>query len=220
MINFPIEIGNRELGIFTERRYQFKALNLKLTSGSKSSSLKDFLNGISSSLTSLEISFPDGFFTDGVTFPAYSQMKNSEHTHHLQQVKDLTLRNFHGPLELLQHLKKLKTLTVNSAKFDSAVGCVRFLDFKKDQDHQLQCLITDSLINSGAIASLSSSFTLLRVIKLMGLDDMGLGVIYRNLPYISEMEIIKGKITDQGLSGVPIEVCKDMVWRNILIYNN
>ncbi|XP_035716373.1 uncharacterized protein LOC110860564 isoform X2 [Folsomia candida] len=223
-LNFPIEVGNTELTKLTEKRYRFNTVILKLHTGTKNSFLKEFLISASPSLQYLEIAFPDGFFADGITFPAYSQIKPHDRVHHLQQVVHLALKNFHGPLNLLKNLKLVRKLTINGSKFEPYFGFVHKLVGPMSTmsavkvDHNLQVLRTDSYINSEDIISLAASFPLLRILKLFEVDDAGLGIIYRNLPYIKELEIIKGKVTDQGLSGVPLEVCKDMAETSTFLF--
>lgn len=216
-IDFELETGNAELEALTRKGYQFRNLSLKLTAGTKSSTLKDFLTILSPNLRTLDIEFPDGFFNCGITFPACFQMRPQEIAVHLKEVTDLSLHNFHGSLMFIRNLDRLKRLTVNNANFDASLPP---FGFRNDDmrtslgrewfDHALEVFRTDSITSSSVVSSLSNCFPLLRVLHVKGIDDDGLGMVYRNLPYLVELNVTSGRCSDQGISGVPLEVCVDM----------
>jgi hypothetical protein len=211
VIDFPLRLGNSELECLSTKQFPFTSLVLILKERTKSSALRNYLLSVSSTLKKLEIVFPLNYFEEGTTFPPYQQLKPSEQTVFLKNCTDMTLWNFQGSIEFMHSLNSLKRLIIN----ECTLKCGSFFDgmrsySNKPREHHLKVLKTDAKMTPPVLTNVSRLFPLLRVLHLSGLNDDGLGVIYRNLPYLMELDITDGRCSDQGISGVSLEVCMDM----------
>lgn len=222
-LNVRLELSTEGLDGLASKKFQFQRLSISLANGVKATSFKDLLSSLRPTLSELKISFPESFSNYQSFITQNSSMKPEECVQILSKLKSLNMKNFKGSINFIHKLPILKHLeftTPNPEKsipfgFRKPVGSS--FPLSRVEDHSLQSLRiissspTSSIAETLTLDSISRCFPTLTCLQLHGVDDDGLGVIYRNLPFLSDVELTKATCTDQGLTGIPLEICNDMV---------
>lgn len=224
-LDLNLELSNEGLEGLATKQFQFKRLNITLANGVKANSFKDLLNTLRTTLSELKISYPDSFSNYQSFVTQNGLMKPEECVQLLYKLKSLNMANFRGSINFVQNLPQLELLQFTTSNLEKAVpfgfmkagGRSSNFGLTRMDDHSLKFLKIFSTNSSCKIAetltleSISRCFPHLTCLHLQGVDDDGLGVIYRNLPFLSDVEFVKATCTDQGLTGIPLEICNDMV---------
>lgn len=225
-INVKLELNNDGVEALASKRVPFQSLHLTLVNGVKATSFKDLVISLRRTLSELKITFPDSF-SNIQNFSAQNHyMKPEECVQFLSNLKSLEMTsfskgsiNFVHKLPLLESLQFAPTNLAQSIPFGfkSFRGPLAFGFGNQSLDHPLKVLKVIpklrnvSLAETLTLESIARCFPYLNCLHLPAVDDDGLGVIYRNLPFLSEVELPQVKCSDQGLTGIPQEICKDML---------
>ncbi|CAL8137121.1 unnamed protein product [Orchesella dallaii] len=216
-VNLNLELNTERLEALTAKRFPLQRLHVTLSDGIKATSLKDLLMSLRPTLTELKIGLPDSFSNYQTFVGLNDSMKPEECVQILTNLKALNMINFKGSINFVHKMLALKDLRFSTSNLANSIpfGFKRKpYSFRQTDDHNLQSLqITSStaLAETLTLDGISRCFPYLNSLHLHAVDDDGLGVIYRNLPFLSTVELIDANCTDQGLTGIPLEICNDMV---------
>ncbi|ODM96890.1 hypothetical protein Ocin01_09788 [Orchesella cincta] len=216
-VNLNLELNTEGMEALTVKQFPLQRLQITLSDGIKATSLKDLLMSLRPTLTELKIGFPDTFSNYQTFLGLNDSMKPEECVQILTNLKALIMTNFKGSINFVHKLLGLKDLRFTTSDLAKSIpfGFKRkCYSFRQTEDHNLQSLqITSStsLAETLTLDGISRCFPYLSCLRLHAVDDDGLGVIYRNLPFLSEVELVDANCTDQGLTGIPLEICNDMV---------
>jgi hypothetical protein len=131
---------------------------------------------------------------------------------HLNHLRSLTLNRFKWSLVFIESLSALRTLTL----VDMDLGPIfpirfralhRSLEVFKVTTGELRILLSDSEV----VSRITRAFPNLKVFHFPGATDDCLRAIYTDLPFLTDLRCPLGAFTDCGISGVPLEVCNDLV---------
>ncbi|CAL8071474.1 unnamed protein product [Orchesella dallaii] len=195
-------------------------LEMTLAEGMRASSLKNFLVSIRKTLTDLKITFPEKFTNMQTFLNLNDSMRPDESVQVLSNLKSLTMNKFKGSIYFAYKLPNLTKLiyTTDTLRNSIPMGFRRRPYGGHIEDHNLQALTVTALSclpDTSTLNGISLCFPYLKSLTMHNMDDDGLGVIYRGLPLLSELILDSSTCTDQGLTGVPTEICIDMVETDI-----
>ncbi|ODN02379.1 F-box/LRR-repeat protein 13 [Orchesella cincta] len=198
------------------KRLPLERVEMGLVEGVKATSYKDFLLSLRSTLTHLKISYPETFSNYQPFLEMNDAMKPEECVQVLTKLKSLNMINFKGSINFIHKMPGLTKLiyATNNLKDSIPLGLRRMPYVGHIEDHSLHALkITSPNCPADTISldAISRCFPYLKSLDLHHVDDEGLGVIYRGLPLLSVLKLISSSCSDQGLTGIPLEICNDMV---------
>ncbi|CAL8071470.1 unnamed protein product [Orchesella dallaii] len=205
-----------QLDALTLKLLPLKRLEMTLAEGMKASSLKNFLVSIRKTLTDLKITFPEKFTNMQTFLNMNDAMRPDESVQVLSNLGSLTMNKFKGSIYFAYKLPNLTKLiyTTDTLKDSIPMGFRRRLYGSQIEDHNLKILTVTStfcLADTITLNGISMCFPYLKSLTMLNMDDDGLGVIYRGLPLLSELILDSSTCTDQGLTGVPTEICNHIV---------
>jgi hypothetical protein len=202
-IDFPIEVNEEMLARLTSLGCQhLNNLEMTINSVVKTQTVTDFFHMVGKHTTKLGLSFP-------ASYP-YGFQHIRINGQDLRNMRELTLNRFRWNLSFLEHMLNLEKLVLKETDVSSIYRRI-------SMEHKLKILRIEHEVNSNippfqatVFGRITQSFPWLKVLHVPGVNDRCLRSIYFDLPCLTVLELVKGEFTDYGITGVELEVCKDL----------
>jgi len=206
LINFPIEFQTDALvnGLTTLRLQYLGSLDITMNPAVESATLKSLLSVSGGNLTKLSLTFQPNY--------PYGYNFIKVPGEHLSRLRTLSLTRFKWSLAFIESLTSLRALALCDMDL-GPIFPVRFrslhpsLESFKVTTGDQRILLNDPEV----VCRITRAFPNLKVFHLPGATDECLRPIYTDLPFLEELNCSIGAFTDCGISGVPLEVCNDLV---------
>jgi len=196
--DFNLNLNEDEVKRFHETlKYPLETLKLSLRPGLRFPALYSFLSSLGSTLTNLQLDF--------IFIPLNPERFPCGQ--HLVNLKNLTLKNYNGPLNFLHFTEKLLTLCLNNVNLSVAFR-EEEEEFYSDIPHGLKSLeVFDGHSNAGRFSfphifrKIVKLFPTLKKFRMDYLTDANIKIIAEGLPYLEELILENSVCTDEGVTG-------------------
>jgi len=197
-INLKLELNNEGLEALIVKPMNLQYLNIALSDGVNGALWNQLVTTLRPTLNQLEVEFPD-YFTNLEAF-----YHSQECVQLLTNLKALNMTNFTDRMNSLGRMTKLKNLKITTSNANTTILSGDYQNITKLQVTSIR------LFSDETITRILHSFPHLNFLQLNGVNDFGLFTIYRECAHLSTLELIQSTCTDEGLTGVPIEICNDL----------
>ena len=207
-LDFRFTLSEPQIDTFLTKSFPLCALDIVLDARLKEKNFNSLMDSLQQTLRKLEITFSPG------CSPAFRFSRGTS----LSSITSLTLHHYRGSMMFIQDMPELKSLTVDVPSLSDAFPTMGFQRELGPKGHGLICFRTkNDASDDFVVRRIAVSFPNLKELSLGMVTDEGLNVIYRELPFISDLNLSQGTFTDSGISGVPAEVIKDL-WETRTFY--
>ncbi len=185
--------------------YPLKALDMIVTQNVALLTLHNFLSSLSRTLKHLKLRF---LRRSSCTqdFPSGPQLK---------ELEALTITGYKGTLDFVRHLSKLEKLIVIKIPTILALFANNHFDFEEPLQHVKTFEVFEEEVRGPVnfrvqfIPRIAHNFPNLQHLRLDNICDGTLRAIYTALPNIEVFIAKNGSFTDSGLTGIPLQFCKE-----------
>ncbi|CAL8092177.1 unnamed protein product [Orchesella dallaii] len=197
-IGTNLTLDNEKTLMMANKKFALNNLQISFQNDVKIESLALLFQSLESSLAELKVMLPRN-----IQFHRFEEFNGCFKK--LSNLQSLEITKLDRKLTFIYGMPALRKLVVGTRNMDNILPAgIRYGELQIT-DLNICSMETEQIIDG--INQIRLRFPMLSRLSLNGVDDDALRVIYGYLPLITSLELADSAITDQGITGVPNEIC-------------